>query len=111
MRYVCCDATEGGEVADGCPVTNSNDPPLHFINTHVDWFFQHQSVGQTTSGNTAAGEVGGDDRVGGSSSDESVVVALIVGDVQAHDESQDYMQQDWIDNIYESAATVLQVLE
>ena len=115
MRYVCRDATEGGEVADGCPVTNRNDPPLNFVNTHIDWFFQHQSGAQTISDNTydggGDGGGGGDGRVESSSSDESVVVALIVGDVQAHDESQDYMQQDWIDNIYDSTSTVLQVHE
>ena len=83
-RYACRSSTEGGDVAEGCPVTNRNDPPSDFVMTHLDWFVEQQS---------------------GSSR-----VALIVGDVQAHDETQEYMQQDWIENIYETAADMLHQL-
>ena len=117
FRYACFNQTIGAAQLDPmpCTVTNVNDPPLPLVVSHLDWVLPPAvgALGRGATGGAHSGAVlaeGGSDHRGWKSvrkTDAEDTLLLILGDLQAHDESQLYMKQDWIENVYETASTAL----
>ena len=75
-----CKSSHDADDESACTVTNSNDPPLNFIDTHLEYF---------------AG-------TSGSENDLASALFFFIGDTQAHDEVQEYEKMDWIQSIVSS---------
>lgn len=116
FRYACFNQTLGAAQLETipCTVTNVNDPPLPLVVSHLDWALPPVGAqGRGAAGAAHSGAVlaeGGSDHRGGESSkatDAEGALLLLLGDLQAHDESQLYMKQNWIENVDDTASTAL----